>query len=452
MEPPEGNMAGTQEPESVSTKQKRIAELAKRQPGISFTSLNQYLNLDWLREAYTRVPKDKAPGCDGQSVEEYGQNLEENLTRLLEQAKSGLYKAPPVKRVRIPKGDGKETRPIGIPTTEDKVLQRAVLMLLEPIYEQGFYDFSYGFRPGRSAHQALQRIWEQVMNKGIKWILDIDIRKCFDTLEHRWIRELLQLRVRDGVIVRLIGKWLNAGVMEGTTLTYPEEGTPQGGVISPLLANIYLHYVADDWFERMVKPVMKGHAFMVRFADDMVMGFEREDDARRVYAVLAKRFAKYGLTIHPDKTRLLNFGKPDDKSGATEGGPDSFDFLGFTHYWGKSRRGNRVVVRKTAESRLTRGLKKITEFCRKNRHKPVSWQCRKLGQKLKGHFAYFGITGNFVSLNLMREEVKAIWRKWLDRRTRQKGTMGWDRFKAMLKVHPLPLAKVVHSVYRVANP
>lgn len=295
---------------NVLTKQHRIAETAKRWPNEPLTSLNHYLDMDWLREACRRVRKDSAPGHDGQTVEEYGERLDENLADLLERAKSGRYVAPPVRRVHIPKGTGKETRPIGIPTTEDKVLQRAVTMLIEPIYEAEFHDFSFGFRPGRSAHQALDYLWHQTMSQGTKWIIDLDIRKCFDTLSHGVLRQLLQQRVRDGVINRLVGKWLKAGVLEAGRLQYPEHGTPQGGVISPLLSNIYLHEVLDKWFVGDVLPRLDGRAFMVRYADDAVLGFESKADAERVLRVLPKRFEKYGLQLHPEKTRLLPFGRP----------------------------------------------------------------------------------------------------------------------------------------------
>ncbi len=343
---------------NVSTKQQRIAELAKREPEVSFTSLNHYLDLDWLGEAYGRLPKDRAPGYDGQTVQDYGKELEERLPSLLERAKTGRYIAPPVQRAHVPKGTGKETRPIGLPTTEDKLLQRAVAMLLEPIYEQDFLQCSYGFRPGRSAHDALESLWHQCMELRVGWILDIDIAKFFDTLVHAHLREFLRHRVRDGVITRLIGKWLNAGVLEQGTVHYPEAGSPQGGVISPQLSNIYLHYVLDLWFADVVRPRMRGRVFMVRFADDAVMGFEHKADAESVLGVLGKRLGKYGLSLHPTKTRLVPFGRP---TGRDETKPGTFEFLGFTHSWGRSRRGKWVVRRKTSRDRLRRGLTRIGE-------------------------------------------------------------------------------------------
>jgi RNA-directed DNA polymerase len=429
---------------NVSTKQQRIAELAKQQPEMSFTSLNHYLDVDWLREAYRRLRQASAPGYDGQTVADYGQDLESNLQSLLDRAKSGSYFAPPVRRVHIPKGTGNETRPIGIPATEDKLLQRAVAMILEPIYEQDFLACSYGFRPKRSAHGALNDLWSQCMTSGVQWILDMDISKFFDTLEPSHLRSFLQHRVRDGVITRLIGKWLNAGILEEGVLHYPEAGTPQGGSISPLLSNVYLHYVLDQWFAQEVKPRLRGRAFMVRFADDAVMGFEFQEDAEKVFRVLPKRFGKYGLTIHPDKTRLVAFGRPRGAEGQR---PGTFDFLGFTHYWGKSRRGKWMVKTKTARQRLSRGLKRIDEWCRRHRHKPVADQHRQLCQKIRGHYAYYGMTGNGLWLKKFNQGVRRIWQKWLHRRSRTPSDMPWDRFVRLMERYPFPSIRVVHSVY-----
>jgi RNA-directed DNA polymerase len=445
-------MAGTSNPESVSTRQQRIAELAKQAPQMGFTSLNHHLDLLWLHEAFLRTRRDGAPGIDGQTAADYEADLQGNLQALLDRAKSGNYRAPAVRRVRIPKGTGTETRPIGIPTFEDKVLQRAVVMALEPIYEQDFRDCSYGFRPGRSAHQALEALWQQTMQGDGGWILEVDIRKFFDTLDHAQLRSLLALRVRDGVLLRLIGKWLNAGVLEAGTVTYPDQGTPQGGVISPLLANIYLHYVLDEWFEQDVKPRLRGRAFLVRYADDLVMGFACEEDARRVLDVLPKRFGKYGLTIHPDKTRLVPFAAPRRGDRGTSGPasrPGTFDFLGFTHYWGRSRRGNAVVMRQTSASRFSRAVKTIAEWCRRHRHRPLPEQYATLSQKLRGHYGYYGITGNSRALANLRYVVTGLWHKWLSRRS-WAGYLPWPQFARLQASYALPPPLVVHSVYRQA--
>jgi group II intron reverse transcriptase/maturase len=410
------------------------------------------MDLPWLLQAYHRTRKNGATGVDGQTWHEYGENLEANLQSLLDRAKSGRYRAPPVKRVHIPKaGSPTQTRPIGIPTLEDKVLQRAVVMLLEPIYEQDFVQGSYGFRPGRGAHQALERLWQEMMNADGGWVLEVDISKFFDTLDHGHLRQFVQHRVRDGVLLRLIGKWLNAGVMEAGQLSYPESGSPQGGVISPLLANIYLHYVLDEWFEQEVQPRLAGRAYLIRYADDFVIGFTNEKDAHRVKEVLPKRFGRYGLQIHPEKTRLVRFTKPNNGQpidrGRPSGKPESFDLLGFTHHWGRSLRGNWVVKRKTSTSRLSRGLRAINQWCRNHRHDPLVEQQRALSQKLRGHYAYYGITGNSQCLSAFRTWVVGCWRNWLSRRNRERG-MTWDRFNQLLERYPLPAAVAIHSVRR----
>ena len=446
-------MKDTQRSENVCTKQQRIAEIARQHPTGKLTALNHYLDIEWLEEAYHRVRKSSAPGIDGQTVVDYGQQLETNLKGLLDRAKSGSYLAPPVKRVYIPKGEGaKETRPIGIPTTEDKVLQRAVVMLLEPIYEEEFHDFSYGFRPGRSAHQALDALWQQATRMGIQWMLEVDIRKYFDSVEWPHLEEMVGERTGDGVVLRLISKWLHAGVMEEERLHYPEEGTPQGGVISPLLSNIYLHAVFDRWFAEVVRERMAGKVFAVRFADDMVIGFTHRRDAEKVHQVLFKRFEKYGLSLHPEKTQLVPFGRPGKPGpeGQAAAEPGTFDFLGFTHYWGRSRTGGWIIKRKTAAKRKRRTLKGINEWCRRHRHEGPLEQFQTLVRKLEGHYAYYGITGNGRSITQVCEATKKLWHRWLNRRSNAPGGMTWERFKQVVReqlVFPHP--RIVHSIYRV---
>jgi len=438
-------------PDIVSTKQERIATLARQSPQMGFTSLAYLMDLQWLTEAYHRTRKNGATGIDNQTWHDYGQNLEANLQSLLERAKSGSYRAPPVKRVYIPKaGSPTQKRPIGMPTLEDKVLQRAVVMLLEPIYEQDFVEGSYGFRPGRGAHDALGRLWKETMNADGGWVLEVDISKFFDTLGHEHLRELVRHRVKDGVLLRLIGKWLNAGVMEEGCVSYPESGSPQGGVISTMLANIYLHYVLDKWFEQEVQPRLAGKAYLIRYADDFVIGFANQKDALRVQEVLPKRFERYGLKLHPDKTRLVRFTKPSDPNTNGQGPseePESFDLLGFTHYWARSLRGNWVVKRKTSKSRLGRALKATHQWCRRHLHDPLARQQQALGRKIRGHCAYYGITGNSASLSAYRMWVLRIWRYWLSRRNRERG-MTWDRFNQLLARYPLPSAVAIHSVRR----
>jgi len=445
-------MTGTESLQVVSTRQERIAELARRYRKSPFTTLAHHIDVEWLREAYRRTRKDGAVGVDGQTAQEYAERLGENLESLLNRAKSGdHYRAPPVRRVHIPKGDGRETRPLGIPTFEDKLLQRAVVMVLEPIYEQEFLDCSYGFRPGRGAHDALQALWSQTMKMGGGWMLEVDIEDFFGSVEHSTLREMLRHRVRDGVIVRLIGKWLNAGVLEDGCVYRPEAGTPQGGVISPLLANIYLHEVIDVWFHQEVCPRMRGHAFMVRYADDLVMAFEAEEDARRVEAVLKRRLAKYGLRLHPEKTRLVPFQRParNDKGGSGPG-PGTFDLLGFTHFWGRSRKGSWVMKRKTAKNRISRAVRRFNEWCRVNRHLPLREQHAQLTQKLRGHDAYYGVTHNVAALERLRRMVVRIWYKWLRRRShagRRCHNWSWMN-RVVLKCFPLPAPRIVHSAVK----
>jgi RNA-directed DNA polymerase len=435
------------ESSEVSTKQRKIARLARIHPELSFTSLSYHIDGEWLLEAYRRTRKDGASGIDGQTAEEYERDLIPNLRSLLERFKSGKYFAPPVLRVNIPKPGKEETRPIGIPTLEDKVLQRAVLMLLEAIYEHDFEDCSYGFRVGRSAHQALSEVWNCLMSMRNCWVIDLDIRKFFDTMDHSRLRGILKSRVCDGVIMRIIGKWLKAGVMEAGRVSYPKQGTPQGGVISPLLSNIYLDEVLDKWFSKMVTPVLKGEAFMVRFADDALLVFSKEQDARRVLEVLPKRLEKYGLEMHMEKTKLIEFSRPASKKQQGKGG--TFNFLGFTHYWGKSRKGNWIVKQKTEKSRLKGGLLTLSQWCKKNRHEAVAEQAEKLRQKLRGHYAYYGITGNYHSLSNFKYQVERIWRKWLNRRSNRRD-MRWDKFNRLLKHYSLPNPRIVHSIY-IAN-
>ncbi len=434
--------------EDVYTKQRRIAFLARQSPEMAFTSIAYLMDIDWLKEAYRRTRKDGAVGVDGVTAEEYEQDLEGNLQCLLDRAKSGTYKAPPVRRVHIPKGGSTtETRPLGIPTLEDKILQRAVVMLLDPIYEQDFLDCSYGFRRGRSAHDALSSFRDQTMScrpKGVT-VLEVDIRKFFDNLDHQYLRQFLRLRVRDGVLLRLIDKWLKAGVMEDGNVSYPDSGSPQGGVISPLISNVFLHYVLDVWFEQEVKPRLRGKAFLIRYADDFVVGLRDRRDADRVMDVIPKRFGKYGLAVHPTKTKIVPFCPPSSRTKDDDDDrPGTFDLLGFTHYWGVSLKGYWVVKLKTAKDRFTRAVRSIDKWCHDNRHLSIAEQQQKLNQKLRGHYAYYGVTGNSGSINRFRQEVENRWRKWLNRRNNIR-SMHWQKFCALLRRYPLAPARAVRS-------
>ena len=424
----------------VLTKQQRIAKLAEQSPNMIFTSLAYHIDLEWMKEAYTRTRKGGAPGIDSVTSEEYAKNLEENLTDLLNRAKSGKYKAPPVKRVYIPKdGAPGEKRPLGIPTFEDKILQRAVTMVLEPIYENDFYDCSYGFRPKRSAHMLLEQLWRTTSRMKDCWIIEVDLRKYFDSVNHKNLREIVRKRVSDGVITRLIGKWLKAGVMEEGTLWYPEEGTPQGGVISPILSNIYLHEVLDRWIYELIKPRINGICELYRFADDFIIVMSNQRDAERVLDTIGKRMNKYGLTIHPDKSKLINFSNPDKTGNPSE----CFDLLGFTHYWAKSRSGKMIPKRKTMKKRLKRGLTKIKEWLKKNMHKPIKELVKKLTQKMNGHYGYYGITFNIRSLNLFYERIQRLWFVTINRRGGKR--INWAKFNKLRKRHILPKPRIVHS-------
>jgi len=433
----------TQRSSPVYTGQRRIAETAKRLGDASFTSLNGHLTVDWLREAYRLTRKNGATGIDGQTATEYASRLEENLASLVSRAHAGTYFAPPVKRAYIPKGAGAtDLRAIGIPTFEDKVLQRGVVMLLEPIYEQDFLPCSYGFRPGRSQHDCLNDLSEAIVRMGGGWVLEVDIRKYFDTLDLAHLRSFLARRVSDGIVTRLIHKWLKAGVMEKGELTYPESGCPQGGVISPLASNVYLHYVLDLWFETEVKPRLRGQASLFRWADDFIVLFQYKDDADRVVEVLPQRFAKHGLAVHPDKTRLTDFVSPTDWHSRGSGRPGTFNFLGFTYYWGKTRKGKWAPKRQTAKDRLRRGITKIHEWCRSNMHRSVADQCAVLNTKMRGHYQYYGVTGNTQTGKFYRATMRA-WRFWLNRRSNDAG-MSWGTFYRLERRYPLLRPFIAH--------
>lgn len=445
MEPQLGNTEDTMKSRTVYTKQQRIAALAKQLPDVSFTSLAYHIDEEWMKEAHHQTRKDAAVGVDGMTSVEYGEKLEENLRKLLDRFKSCRYRAQPVRRVYIPKNTNKvEYRPLGIPVFEDKILERAVKMVLEPLYEQEFLDCSYGFRPKRSVHQALQKLWEEAMSMRGCWVVEVDIRRFYDTMKHEHLRSFLKRRVCDGVIVRTVGKWLKAGIMEEGAVHYDEEGSPQGRVISPLLSNIYLHYVLDEWFTREIVPRLSHRASLVRFADDAVMLFADRHEAEVVMKVLAKRFARYGLELHPDKTRLVRFSMPLQK-GKCESG--SFDFLGFTHYWGRSRRGRWVIKRKTSGSKLRASVKRVSQWCKINRHMPVKEQHSILSVKLQGHYNFYGITCNIRSLSRFKECVQRSWRKWLNRRTRPRGRgkMTLDKFNKLLACYKLPAPYITHT-------
>lgn len=418
--------------------------LARDNPSMVFTSLNHYLDYEWMLQAYALTRKDGAVGIDGQTAKDYAKNLRDNLKALLDKMKSGTYRAPAIRRVYIQKADGSQ-RPLGITTFEDKIAQRAIVMLIEPIYEQIFYGFSFGFRPQKSAHLALNHLRNQIMDNSGRWVIDIDISKYFDTINKAQLREFLDRKVTDGVVRKLIDKWLKAGISEHGEIHYQEHGTTQGGVGSPILANIYLHYVLDEWYVDVVRPRMKGRSSITRYCDDLVMVFENYEDCKRVYAVLGKRLEKFGLKLHPDKTRIVDFRFKRPEKG-NSWASTTFKFLGFTHLWRKSRNGKFVVHQRTTKERLAKAIMAISDYCKTNRHRPLPEQHQKLSKKLQGHYAYFGITGNDKSLRSVEHQTARIWRKWLSRRSR-KSKIAWEEFKRILLRYPLPKPRIYHQYH-----
>jgi len=393
----------------MSTVESQIVERSRKFKGEALKSLFTFIDADLLQESYKRLNRQSAAGIDGKTWEEYGTEFPLRRDDLLEEFRSGRYKAPAVRRVYVSK-DKNGRRPIGISTVEDKVLQESVRRVMEPVYEEEFKSFSFGFRHGRSPHEAVDYMSKKVSFERMHHIIDADITDFFGSINHEKLREFLDLRIKDGVIRRMIDKWLKAGVMESGNISYPEEGSPQGSVISPLLSNIFLHYVLDVWFSEQIQPLLKGKSLIVRYADDFVLGFTDKSDAERVMKVLPKRFAKYGLTLHPDKTRLIDL---NDKRG---GGGRSFDFLGFTHFLGKTRKGLTVLKRKTSSKRLTRAIRKVDEYIKRNRHMKLKDLIAALNLKLRGHYNYYGVTFNSRSLMGFNYMVRRTLFKWLNRR------------------------------------
>jgi RNA-directed DNA polymerase len=429
----------------MSTGLRKVAERAEREPEARFHSLAHLIDEELLADVYRRLRGAAAVGLDGITKEQYGQDLQSNLRDLHERLRTKRYRHQPIQRVHIPKEKGR-TRPIGISTTEDKVVQSALREVLEAIYEQDFLDCSYGFRPRRSAHDAVRALTRAVNEGEANWILEFDVASFFDSVDRTQLLEMLQRRVADGSILRLVGKCLHVGVLDGEEFTTPSEGTVQGSALSPLLGNAYLHYVLDLWFAEEVKPRLRGRGMLVRYADDGVFGFERRDDAERVMAVLGKRLERFGLKLHPDKTRLLRFRRPS--LSRTKGkSPTTFDFLGFTWYWRRTRKGRWAVTCKTRRERLARAIRAVYEWCRDHRHQSVRQQHATLVRKVQGHINYFGVNGNIRSLRRFWRWVQRSWFKWLTRRS-QRARLTWDRYLDLLRDLPLPKARIVVSIWR----
>jgi RNA-directed DNA polymerase len=422
----------------------RIAELAKEDPKRQFFSIAHLITAEKLYAAFLRLRKDASAGIDGVTYAQYETHAVENIRQLHRRLKEGKYRAQPLRRVYIPKEDGKQ-RPISIPAFEDKLVQKVMVDLLNAIYEQDFLECSYGFRPGRAQHQALDEVGRIICTRPTGWILEIDIRAYFDSIVRVNLVEMMEKRVNDGSVLRLIRKWIKVGVIEDGKLLVSETGTGQGQPISPLLANIYLHYVLDEWFEEVVKPRLKGEAHEIRFADDAILCFEHKEDAEKVRSVLPKRFAKYGLTLHPEKTRLIEFGRYAERNAKKQGmKPQTFEFLGFTHICARSRQGKFTVHVKTIAKRLRRGLNAVADWCKQHRHDPVDEQQKSLNAKLRGHYQYYGRPTNYRSIFQFYREVRGIWRKWLSRRTRGR-RLTWVRFEEILRQYRLLPPRIMHA-------
>jgi len=430
----------------MSTGLRKVADRAKREPAARFHSLAHLIDEALLAGAFARLRSDAAVGVDGITKEQYGQDLERNLKDLHERLRTKRYRHQPIRRVHIPKEKTDQRRPIGISATEDKVVQSALREVLEAIYEQDFLDCSYGFRPGRSAHEAVRALTRAVNGGEANWILEIDIASFFDSVCRSQLLKMLQERVADGSLLRLVGKCLHVGVLDGEVFTEPSQGTVQGSTLSPLLGNVYLHHVLDRWFAEEVRPRLRGKATFVRYADDGVFGFERQDDAQRVLTVLSKRMERFGLTLHPQKTRLLDFRGPPRLRGEGKS-PTSFAFLGFCWYWRRTRKGNWAVTCKTRRARLARAIQSVYAWCRRNRHLPVREQHAALSRRVQGHINYFGVNGNIASLRRFLHQVKRSWFKWLNRRS-QRARLTWERYEDLLKDLPLPKARIVVSIWR----
>jgi len=422
----------------------RVRRAAAGDKQVRFTALLHHVyNVAHLSVAYHALKRDAAPGIDGQTWEHYGQACQESLADLAERLKRGAYRAKPVKRAYIAKADGRP-RPLGIPTLEDKIVQRTTAEVLNAIYETDFVDFSYGFRPGRNPHHALDALYVGLLTKKVNWVLDADIRGFFEAIDHGWLVKFLEHRIADRRVVRLIQKWLNAGVLADGTRTWSETGTPQGGSISPLLANVYLHYVFDLWARWWRRKQAHGDMVIVRYADDFIVGFQHRAEAERFLTELRERFAKFGLELHPEKTRLLEFGAfaAENRRRAGKGKPETFDFLGFTHICGKKRNGRFTVVRQTIRRRLQAKLSAVKAELRRRLHDPLPQVGAWLRSVVGGHLRYYGVPMNSAALHLFRFQVLRHWQRALARRS-HKGRVAWERMRRLAD-RWLPPARICH--------
>lgn len=437
-------MSGAKTSENMSPGRVRVVERARRHPQEQILSLAHHIDVESLRRAYTRLRKGAAVGVDGVTREEYGERLEENLRELHGRLRTMKYRHQPIRRVHIPKENGK-TRPIGISTTEDKIVQGAIAELLEELYEPVFLACSHGFRRGRKAHDALVAFNAAIRRGEANFIVEFDIVSFFDRMVRPMLMEMLFKRVGDKSLLRLVGKCLHVGILDGEEFKEPELGAVQGSSLSPLLGNVYLHHVLDEWFEAEVRPRLRGRASYVRYADDGLMGFELREDAERVMAVLGKRLERYGLALAPEKTRLIDFRRPP-KGNQQGKGTETFDFLGFTHYWKRDRSGTWQPAWKTMAARLGRFMKSVNEYCRRHRHDSVKEQHAALARRMRGHFNYYGVNGNIPVLKSQTASIKRMWLKWLRRRS-QRTRLTWERFSGLLRDFPLPRARVYADLW-----
>ena len=428
---------------SVSQGLDRVRHAAKQRKKEKFTALLHHVTIDLLREAFLALKRRAAPGVDGMTWQDYEVNLEDNLQRLHERVHKGTYRALPVRRRFIPKSDGRQ-RPLGISALEDKIVQRAVVTVLNAIYEEDFLGFSYGFRTGRSQHDALDALTVGISVARVNWILDTDIRSFFDRIDQTWLVRFLEHRIGDERIIRLVRKWLKAGVLDDGELSVSETGTPQGAVASPLLANVYLHYVFDLWAEQWRRRQAKGKMILVRFADDIIAGFEHESDARLFWDEMRQRFEKFGLELHGEKTRLLEFGRYANERRQRRGlgKPETFKFLGFVFICGRSRRGGFQLQRKTRADRMAQRVKEIKEKLRVHMHLPIPEQGRWLKSVLTGYYAYHAVPTNMRSLHKFRYRIAATWRRTLSRRS-QKAHVNWERMTKIANAW-LPAPRILH--------
>lgn len=440
----EGNTLRTQGRDGVHSALERVRQVAKEDKKQRFTALLHHVyDIERLRSAYLAIKRDAAAGIDGETWEHYRENLEGNLQDLSSRLKRGAYRARPVRRVFIPKGGGQ--RPLGVPVLEDKIVQRAVVEVLNAIYEQNFLGFSYGFRPKRNPHQALDALTVGITTRKVNWVLDADLRSFFDTLKHAWLVQFIEHRVADKRIVRLIQKWLSAGVLEDGKRIQSEIGTVQGGSISPLLANIYLHYVFDLWVQRWRQKQARGDVIVVRFADDFVVGFEHQVEAERFLAELRERFTRFGLELHPEKTRLIEFGRRarrNREDRGDRGAPGSFNFLGFTHSCGKTRKGGFTVLRQTMRKRWQAKLKAVKTELKARMHDPIPAVGKYLCSVVLGHVRYYGVPMNGPAICAFRRAVGRVWWRVLRRRS-QGNHLPWPRMWPLLDTW-LPPARICH--------